>query len=239
MPLFCHKIIGCFILGAVNRRKRELSQLYFPLYVSLSSGLCGSITTFSSFSLDVFIELSNAQEIQRDAGHNVLAALSLTAVVMGMSLGSLLSGGQLGSIQRLKTESQTTLLKWISTSFLLDKEETTSEATPATSVQKFGRQSYAIVDFSWVDWIFVAAGAVTWVVLAIILGTGKYTNRSLILSCLLSPPGALLRYETGKLNNRWSYIPLGTYAVNLFGALLIAIVQRNERLLIARFGQTF
>lgn len=41
------------------------------IYVGLSSGLCGSITTFSSWSLGIFIELINTAKVSRHPLQNV------------------------------------------------------------------------------------------------------------------------------------------------------------------------
>lgn len=46
-----YQILGCFLLGFISRNKLYLSQ---HLYDGLSIGLCGSITSFSTFILSAF-----------------------------------------------------------------------------------------------------------------------------------------------------------------------------------------
>ncbi|KAG0050988.1 hypothetical protein BGZ83_004239 [Gryganskiella cystojenkinii] len=105
------QFIGCLIMGCLvatrdwiekgfgllhykgNKRGHWLGPFF---YVALSSGLCGSITTFSSWSLGTFVELINPSRINRHPLQNILSALSELTVTLAMSLAGLELGEHLG-----------------------------------------------------------------------------------------------------------------------------------------------
>ncbi|GJJ69926.1 fluoride exporter [Entomortierella parvispora] len=105
------QFVGCMIMGALvatrdwiekgfglldykDKAKGHWLGPYF--YVALSSGLCGSITTFSSWSVGTFVELINPARINRHPLQNILSALSEIAVTIAMSLVGLKFGKHLG-----------------------------------------------------------------------------------------------------------------------------------------------
>ena len=80
------QFIGCLILGSLVATREWIEKGFGLLeykgryrghwlgpyfYVSLSSGLCGSITTFSSWSEGTFVELINPSRINRHPLQNV------------------------------------------------------------------------------------------------------------------------------------------------------------------------
>ncbi|KAJ3396927.1 hypothetical protein HDU92_001500 [Lobulomyces angularis] len=48
------QIFGTFLMGFFSRNKNYFTKGYLLLYTGLATGLCGSITTFSSWILDAF-----------------------------------------------------------------------------------------------------------------------------------------------------------------------------------------
>ena len=54
-PVLWAQIVGCAVMGLFSSRKMELEELYLPLYAGLTTGLAGSITSFSSWMAGVFM----------------------------------------------------------------------------------------------------------------------------------------------------------------------------------------
>lgn len=79
------QFIGCLLMGLfvstrtwiergfVDEERVTIKRCWIGpfVYVALSSGLCGSITTFSSWSLGMFVELINPNKIGRHPLQNV------------------------------------------------------------------------------------------------------------------------------------------------------------------------
>lgn len=87
--LIYSQIVGCLIMGFILNRKAQIESLcvqshhsnplhriltqsliiffissYPPIYTMLGTGLCGSITTFSSYMFDVFAGFANLNQPQ-------------------------------------------------------------------------------------------------------------------------------------------------------------------------------
>ncbi|KAF8929851.1 hypothetical protein BGZ47_000843 [Haplosporangium gracile] len=105
------QFIGCMIMGCLVATRDWIEKgfglFYYKgrkhghwlgpfFYVALSSGLCGSITTFSTWSLDTFVQLINPARINRNPLQNILSALSELTVTLAMSLAGLQLGDHLG-----------------------------------------------------------------------------------------------------------------------------------------------
>ncbi len=65
-PLVWAQFVGCLVIGFMTEdktifRKNENGQYYnSPLFLGITSGYCGSTTSFSSWLLEVYFELSNS-----------------------------------------------------------------------------------------------------------------------------------------------------------------------------------
>ncbi|KAI8378690.1 CrcB-like protein-domain-containing protein [Choanephora cucurbitarum] len=79
--------IGCLVMGIALSNKSYLFQrLKYPaIYTAITTGLCGSITTFSSWQLDIFKAFVNYNHLPHSRGKNVLAGLSQLLVTLAMS----------------------------------------------------------------------------------------------------------------------------------------------------------
>ncbi len=58
---FAVNIIGCFILGFLYARFIDKPEINNSLKLALTAGFCGGLTTFSTFSLEMFEMLGNSQ----------------------------------------------------------------------------------------------------------------------------------------------------------------------------------
>jgi fluoride ion exporter CrcB/FEX len=69
------QFVGCLIMGIAVKKKDVLLKYYLPLQIALSTGLCGSITTFSSWQLGIFEAFSNYAGASHATGYNVSSSL--------------------------------------------------------------------------------------------------------------------------------------------------------------------
>lgn len=76
------QLIGCFIMGFCLRYRQIIVNLYSPLYIGLTSGLCGSITTFSSWNIDIFQSLTNT----KNPNYNVMNGITQIIITICVSM---------------------------------------------------------------------------------------------------------------------------------------------------------
>ncbi|KAI9303085.1 hypothetical protein BJ944DRAFT_256879 [Cunninghamella echinulata] len=100
-PLVYAQWVGCFIMGIVTTQKTNIMIIYHPLQLGLSTGLCGSITTFSSWQLSIFSSFANIENYDHTRGKNILSALSQLLVTLAMSINGFQFGGHIGQCQQI------------------------------------------------------------------------------------------------------------------------------------------
>lgn len=83
---------GCFIMGIALGMKVPLGRYYGPMYTAMTTGFCGSLTTFSGWQVDVFDSWVNAGQYPRGGLQNFLDGLTKTWVTLVVSLVSLSFG---------------------------------------------------------------------------------------------------------------------------------------------------
>ncbi|EAU84860.2 hypothetical protein CC1G_00379 [Coprinopsis cinerea okayama7 len=103
-PLLYVQALGCFIMGIGLRLKEPLGNFYGPFYTALTTGFCGSLTTFSSWQLEIFNAWINAGGYPRSGLYNAADGIGISSVTLCMSLGSLAFGYDVASValSRLK-----------------------------------------------------------------------------------------------------------------------------------------
>ena len=80
---FCVNLIGCFILGFLYVLFIEKTQLSTTLKLALTVGFCGGLTTFSTFSLEIFEMVQNLHYIQALIYIITSLVLGVLAVFLG------------------------------------------------------------------------------------------------------------------------------------------------------------
>ncbi|KAH7914182.1 CrcB-like protein-domain-containing protein [Hygrophoropsis aurantiaca] len=91
-PLAYIQATGCFIMGVALRSKEPFGRFYGPLYTALTTGFCGSLTTFSGWQVDVFDSWVNTGQFHRNGLRDVIDGLTKTWVTLVLSLSSLWFG---------------------------------------------------------------------------------------------------------------------------------------------------
>ncbi|KAJ3226452.1 hypothetical protein HDU81_007309 [Chytriomyces hyalinus] len=214
-PLLWAQCLGCFVMGLV----RHSTLLSPALKLGLTTGLCGSITTFSSFSLGVFQVLVSPSLSRADAQTtfslaSIVSALSLVMVTFGMAMASLQFG-------------EAVAVAW--------------SALPTASGHVPFKHTSSVINFKGVsmlvsDLVLISCSCVSWIAIFVLcihsgatIGSSAmipfqtHTLWSVSLSCLLGPIGAVLRYAAGLyLNKVWPRFPLGTFLVNTVGSVIRA-----------------
>ncbi|KAK7691059.1 hypothetical protein QCA50_006162 [Cerrena zonata] len=99
-PLAWVQAMGCFIMGFGVGIKDPLGQFYGPLYTAMTTGFCGSLTTFSGWQFDVFQSWLNVNEDHRDWFRDVVDGVTKTVFTLGLSLAAVQFGSRLAFLLR-------------------------------------------------------------------------------------------------------------------------------------------
>ncbi|KAL1994734.1 hypothetical protein VTN49DRAFT_921 [Thermomyces lanuginosus] len=188
--------------GDRNGSKRSTASMIMPLYVGLTTGFCGSTTSFSSFARDMFLALAN--ELPEDSmghirsrgrGDSVMAIAAVIALTIGMSIAGLYLGGHAAMVLRA----------------------TLRQSIPGGSLIRLIIPLGVVL--GWTSWLAA-------LLLSIFLAPSSqnYWRSSVLFALVFAPPGCLLRYYVSRwLNPRQKSFPLGTFAVNIFGTLVLGV----------------
>ncbi|GLA56258.1 hypothetical protein AnigIFM63604_006364, partial [Aspergillus niger] len=191
-----------------------------PLFIGLTTGFCGSLTSFSTFIRDVYLALANKPAVPSGPYHDVslflsgspglkypnggfsfMAIFAVLFTEIGLSLAGLFLGAHIAIA----------LSQWTPS---LPQEWLRKYLDPLTVI------------LAWLSWILV-------ILLVILLPkhTGATTlwNPStwrgpFLFSLVFAPVGCLARfYVSLKLNGRIVGFPLGTFAVNIGGTIILGM----------------
>ncbi|KAK1992134.1 hypothetical protein LX36DRAFT_715556 [Colletotrichum falcatum] len=186
-----------FIDPAAAARAHLADKKTIPLYVGLTTGFCGSLTSFSSFIRDVFLAVTDdlpipggAAAAPRNGGYSFMAALAVILTTVSLSLSALVAGAHLAAA--------------------LEPETTSGASHP------LGRKiiNLGAVVLGWGAW----AGAIA---LAVMPPRDAWRGQALF-SLVFAPAGCLARFYASRyLNPRAPAFPLGTFAVNVAGVAVL------------------
>ncbi|KAJ2391083.1 hypothetical protein H4S02_001510 [Coemansia sp. RSA 2611] len=95
------QMLGCFIMGIATRTKGVLLRYSPALNLGITTGLCGSITTFSSWQLLVYEQFFNTERHDHSHFRNFLGGMSVLASTLGCSMAALRLGQIIGDELRL------------------------------------------------------------------------------------------------------------------------------------------
>lgn len=175
-----------------------------PLYIGLSTGLCGCFTSFSSFIRDIFLALSNTlpvpdhtSTVSRNGGHSFMALLAVIIATVAICMAGLFSGAHLA----IATESLTPSIPF-----------------------RFGRK--------WMDptVVFLSFGCWLGAVLLAIFPPDRYSAGNeiwrgrAVFALVFAPLGCLGRFYLSLwLNAKIPSFPLGTFAANISGTIILGM----------------
>lgn len=180
-------------------KKAHLSiKKTIPLYIGLSTGFCGSFTSFSSFVRDTFLALSNdlaqpgsTTTAPRNGGYSFMALLAVIIITVTASLSGLFVGAHLAIAS-----------------------EPITPAFPFRFIRKY--MDRLAVLLGWGCWV----GAI----LLTAMPPRDDWRGDATFALVFAPPGALARFYLSLwLNGRKPSFPLGTFAVNVLGTAVLGL----------------
>ncbi|KAF7585292.1 hypothetical protein BBP40_011306 [Aspergillus hancockii] len=175
-----------------------------PLYIGLTTGFCGCFTSFSSFIRDIFLALSNDLSdpstptiTSRNGGYSFMALIAVILTTVALSLGALIFGAHIA----LALDPFTPAFPFRLTRRVID---------PLFVVLGWG---------CWLGAVFLAI----WPPDRNDPATESWRGRA-VFAIVFAPLGCFLRYYVSlALNTRLPTFPLGTFAVNIFGTIILAM----------------
>ena len=87
---FAVNIVGCLALGFLYAIFIDKPDINSSLKLALTTGFCGGLTTFSTFSFEVFEMVKNAQFLQASIYLMLSIILGCIAVWIGVSFGKII-----------------------------------------------------------------------------------------------------------------------------------------------------
>jgi len=100
-PLIWPQFVGCAVMGFLLQDKTLFPKedRYVPLYIGLTTGFCGSLTSFSSFTWNSFQAMANLDPIyDRGRGKDVLALASQVIITLSVSIAALRFGAHIAQV---------------------------------------------------------------------------------------------------------------------------------------------
>lgn len=191
---------ACVVMGmfvALDRVWCRLTEHAFanksviPIYVGVTTGFCGTCSSFSTFILECFNKAANTLPEQYNyptAGYGVMEALAVAIAHVSVSA----SGFHLGK-------------------HLMEYFDARVPPLPLKAFNALNLLSCVI-------------GIAAYIVVIVLICTQNYGSwRLWLFLVLFAPWGAILRYYLLKfLNSKVPNFPMGTFAANTLGCLLLA-----------------
>ncbi|KAF8484876.1 CrcB-like protein-domain-containing protein [Russula ochroleuca] len=88
--------VGCLIMGIALPLKDTFSN-YAPFYTAITTGFCGSLTTFSGWQLDIFFSWINEGQYHRSGLRDVVDGVGKVSFTLSISMASLFLGVHIGT----------------------------------------------------------------------------------------------------------------------------------------------
>lgn len=193
-------------LGAA-KRAHAATKKTIPLFIGLSTGLCGCFTSFSSFMRDVFLALSNTLptpdqpnynlSVARNGGHSFMALVAVIIATVAICMSGLFVGAHIA----IATERFIPSVPYRFSRKWMD---------PITVFLSFG---------CWLGAVFLA-----------IFPPDRYSAANeiwrgrAVFALVFAPLGCLGRfYISLLLNGKFLSFPLGTFTANISGTAILGM----------------
>jgi fluoride ion exporter CrcB/FEX len=167
-----------------------------PLYIGLTTGFCGSLTSFSAFMRDTFLALANdlpsgrPTHESRNGGYSFLAVLAIPAITLSLSLSALFLGAHLAIA----------LAPWM-------------PALPRGGVRTLLDRASVLLGWG----CLIGAGLVYG------FAPPGGDRGEVALALVYAPLGCVVRFNMSLwLNGRVKGFPVGTFVVNMLGTVVLA-----------------
>ncbi|KAK8847546.1 hypothetical protein IAR55_005404 [Kwoniella newhampshirensis] len=249
--------VGSGIMGLALARKNEIIGIYPPIYTFLTTGIAGSVTTFSSWMLEGYLAFSNFDHYDRKGLHDTVDGVAYSLSTMAIAMASLQFGEHFASVlprlplswqtRKPSSDHSTTALPTKNSSSTSSasepphddvsssrnqtkfNEEKVSSSRP-TGFNTLTRTATPILD---IVTIFTALLAYLLVLILYFFAPRRHSWRhSVLFPLLLAPPGTILRFFLARFNTHRTFIdrfPIGTFLANMIATLIIAGTYAAQR----------
>lgn len=192
---------ACFVMGALvesqtfwstAEKSLESVKASLPLYVGAATGFCGTLSSFSSLILEMFLKSANQDTLfynYPNRAYGIMECLAVAATQIALSIGGFYFGS--------------------------DMIRFSDKHFPSVSLR----------GYKTLEWTSIAIGVAAYITTIVLIATKNNGSwRSWTFSVLFAPVGALCRYYISRwFNTKIKGFPLGTFLVNFFGTLFLAI----------------
>ena len=190
-PSLYAQLVGTVIMGVVTSHKAVLSKTRPFFYQAIATGLCGSITTFSSWNSEAVTTLLQSDQEPPDNGTRVLGWFTTLLLGLGMSSAALALGRHLAALS-----------PWADSR---GRERDVEERSKCCEV--VGVVVWVVV------WLVMST--------LVLVVPYALKRRDLVFSCLLASLGAYLRWHLSPFNSAFQNFRLGTFVANVVGAWVL------------------
>ncbi|GAA6037333.1 hypothetical protein JCM8097_008516 [Rhodosporidiobolus ruineniae] len=193
------QMVGCTIMGLVTERKKGIERVFPSLFVMCGTGFCGSLTTWSSMSHDVFAAFANLDQLpgtSRFAGF--MSGLAITIITLVGSMSALQFGVHLSSfLPRLRL--------------------------PARPVRRPSQAAFNLATFLagplfWLGALFL-----------LIFGPSSWRSRATFAIVLGPPGTLIRYHLSKLVNPLHPSLPYGTLLINSLAVLVFAVMELLAR----------
>lgn len=195
-PSFSAELVGTAIMGFIAAHTKLLATTHKAVYQAIATGLCGSITTFSSWNSEAAEILLQIGRESPDNATRIIGWVTTLILGVGMPVAALHFGRHLaqlsplsdlklqeGNVQENRTAAQKVCIKLESITFLV----------------------------CWI--LFTCLG---------IAIPYHFSQFKLMFSIIFAPFGTYLRWHLAPFNSMFSNFKLGTFIVNVGGSWILA-----------------
>lgn len=245
---FYPNFIGCLIMGFFQAGRETFWRLGRPAsgegwlwWFAVATGLCGSLTTFSSFMVVTFNSFSGSNGLQNlSGGQRFLNGLSVIGYGLCIFLAGILFGGQLWSaaeylVGKFRRRKPAKLVAKVDENGDIDRETEAGAKLFSFELRPLGWSAFkmpsSLSDFLLVFLLLASIAAIIGPLAADSSGTLSKA-RSYGFGMLFAPFGTLVRYKFSRWNVPTTprffpisklpvYFPAGTLLANWLGTALM------------------
>lgn len=200
------QVVGTVIMGFVICHKLKLTKNHSFIYQAITTGLCGSITTFSSWNLEAISSLLQTGQESPDNATRVVGWSTTLLLGLGMSAGALSVGRHMAALspwsdQRVRQQQ--------SAAIAAQDAPTEDSSTKCCHIGQKGSTFVCIC-----LWLAVST-------LVVVVPCTVLHKWDLGFSVLFAALGTYCRWHLAPLNATFHNFKLGTFLVNTVGAWLL------------------
>ena len=199
-PSFYAEVVGTTIMGLTISHKKLLEGGHKALYQAIATGLCGSITTFSSWNSEATSVLLQLNREVPDNAARIIGWATILLMGLGMPFAALCFGKHLSLLSR-----------W--------SDQRTGDIPP----HEVGSLCHTFASTAFVG-IWMCS-----TILVIVLPY-QFDRFDLLFSFLLASAGAYTRLQLARLNSLTTNFKLGTMVSNVLGSWIlggIAVMKKH------------